>query len=346
MALTVQKRCRGFEKDGAARRRAPRGTGKSAFEKPKPILVNYNLRMAMCFQIGWLRRVGYQLAVAAILATRIASAADSTSAALGLRFAQTVRPFLATYCFACHGGPNPAAQLDLRQYSTVADVVRDHLRWALVSEKLTSMEMPPKGMKQPPETEREQIVQWIEAFRRTEAHKNAGDPGLVLVRRLSNSEYNYSVRDLTGIDLRPAREFPVDPSNSAGFDNSGESLSMSPALLNKYLQAAREISTHLVLGPAGFAFAPYPMLAETDREKYTIQRIVDFYDRQRSSISTIASPPITPITSRLHGVSNTAPVWASQTPLWPTLPPKPRSAQSICRRSGKFSKSRRKKLAP
>ena len=225
-------------------------------------------------------RFGFQLAVAAMVAVRLASGADPTEAELDHRFTQTVRPFLATYCLACHSGTNPAAQLDLRQYSTMADVTRDHLRWALVSEKLASMEMPPKVMKQPPAGEREQIVQWIEAFRQTEAHKNAGDPGVVLVRRLSNAEYNNSIRDLTGVDLRPAREFPVDPSNSAGFDNSGESLSMSPALLNKYLQAAREISTHLVLRPAGFTFAPYPMLAETDREKYTIQRIVNFYDRQ------------------------------------------------------------------
>jgi hypothetical protein len=225
-------------------------------------------------------RFGFQLAVAATLAVRLASGADPTEAELDHRFTETVRPFLATYCLACHSGTNPAAQLDLRQYTTMADVTRDHLRWALVSQKLAAMEMPPKAMKQPPAGEREQIVQWIEAFRQTEAHKNAGDPGVVLVRRLSNAEYNNSVRDLTGVDLRPAREFPVDPSNSAGFDNSGESLSMSPALLNKYLQAAREISTHLVLRPAGFAFAPYPMLAETDREKYTIQRIVNFYDRQ------------------------------------------------------------------
>lgn len=194
-------------------------------------------------------------------------------------FSATVKPFLATYCIACHGA-KPAAQLDLRPYNGLADVVRDHSRWALVAEKLKGMEMPPKGMKQPGAAERDAIVQWVETMRDTEARKNAGDPGIVLVRRLSNAEYNNSVRDLTGVDLRPAREFPVDPSNSAGFDNSGESLSMSPALLNKYLQAAREISTHLVLKREGFAFAPHPMLAESDREKYTIQRIVAFYDRQ------------------------------------------------------------------
>ena len=55
---------------------------------------------------------------------------------------------------------------------------------------------------------------------------------------------------------------------------------MSPALLNKYLQAAREVADHMVLTPDGFDFAPHPMLVETDRDKYAIQRIVDFYERQ------------------------------------------------------------------
>src|SRR5580692_12678877 len=124
------------------------------------------------FSIGRFRRGSYQLAAAAILAMQLASAADPTEAELDRGFTETVRPFLATYCYACHGGSNPAAQLDLRQYSAVADVARDHLRWALVSEKLAAMEMPPKGMKQPSTSEREQIVQWFQAFRQTEAHKN------------------------------------------------------------------------------------------------------------------------------------------------------------------------------
>ena len=80
--------------------------------------------------------------------------------------------------------------------------------------------------------------------------------------------------------MQVTREFPVDPANPAGFDNSGESLTMSPALLNKYLLAARSVSDRMVLTPDGIDFAPYPMLVETDRDKYAIQRIVDFYARQ------------------------------------------------------------------
>ncbi|MDX2181533.1 MAG: DUF1592 domain-containing protein [Bryobacteraceae bacterium] len=198
----------------------------------------------------------------------------------GREFGETVRPFLATYCTGCHGAANPAAQLNLAAYSTVAQAAADPVRWALVAEKIASGDMPPKAMKQPPAAERQRVVDWVATMRREEAAKNAGDPGVVLTRRLSNAEYNYAIRDLTGVDLRPTREFPIDPTNADGFDNSGESLAMSPALLNKYLQAAREVSTHLVPHVDAVGFAPHPMLAESDREKYTIQRIVEFYDRQ------------------------------------------------------------------
>jgi len=132
----------------------------------------------------------------------------------------------------------------------------------------------------PPAEARQHVIDWIQALRAEEIKKSAGDPGLVLARRLSNAEYNYTVRDLTGQDMQITREFPVDPANPAGFDNSGESLTMSPALLKKYLQAAREVADHMVLTPDGIDFAPYPMLVETDRDKYPIQRIVNFYAHQ------------------------------------------------------------------
>ncbi len=205
---------------------------------------------------------------------------EGADAYLARRFIQTVRPFVTSYCAGCHSGPTPAASLDLQRYSTMESVVDDFPHWALVLSKLTTKEMPPPGMKQPPEELRRQMIEWIIAVRKNEARKNAGDPGPVLARRLSNAEYNYTIRDLTGVDLRPAREFPIDPANQAGFDNSGESLTTSPALMAKYLDAARRVADHLVLKPDGFSFAPHPMLVETDREKYPIQRIVDFYDRQ------------------------------------------------------------------
>lgn len=213
------------------------------------------------------------------------NAADATDADLARRFNQTVRPFVTSYCAGCHSGSIPAAGLDLQRYPTMESVVHDFRHWALVLGKLTSKEMPPQPMGQPSEDVRRQVIDWIVAVRKNEVRKNSGDPGSVPARRLSNAEYNYTIRDLTGANLSPAREFPVDPANQAGFDNSGESLTISPTLMTKYLEAGRQVADHLVLKPDGFNFAPYPMLVETDREKYPIQRIVDYYDRQPTDIA-------------------------------------------------------------
>ena len=115
-----------------------------------------------------------------------------------------------------------------------------------------------KARSSPTAGARQAVVAWIGALRNEQARKNAGDPGPVLARRLSNAEYDYTIRDLTGVDIRPTREFPVDPANEAGFDNSAESLAMSPALLKKYLQAAREVADHLVLKPDGLRLRAAP----------------------------------------------------------------------------------------
>jgi hypothetical protein len=206
--------------------------------------------------------------------------ADAAVPKLDTDFEQTVRPFVTKYCIGCHSGQNPAAQFDLKSYTTLDMVTRDYSRWALVAKRLTAREMPPKPVPPPPADARQHVIDWIQAVRAEVIRKSAGDPGLVLARRLSNAEYNYTIRDLTGQDLQPTREFPVDPANPAGFDNSGESLTMSSGLLNKYLQAARGVADHAVLTPDGIDFAAFPMLVETDRDKYAIQRILSFYQRQ------------------------------------------------------------------
>jgi len=215
-----------------------------------------------------------------LAAIPVAEPASTPAVSLDHQFTQVVRPFVEQYCVACHSGNTPAAQFDLSSYTSMDMAVRDNARWALVIDKLTAKQMPPAGMPAPSDAERQKIIGWITAMRTDEARKHAGDPGPVLARRLSNSEYNYTIRDLTGVDIQPTREFPIDPANQAGFDNSGESLDMSPALLNKYLQAAHEVADHMVLTPDGIAFAPSPMLVETDKDKYTIQRIVNFYFSQ------------------------------------------------------------------
>ena len=220
------------------------------------------------------------LSLALTAATMVDAATPTPAPPIDQQFEQTVRPFVGKYCVACHSGKTAPAQFDLKSYTSVDMVTDDFARWALLAERLKAKEMPPKPMPPPPANEAQQVIDWVAAVRAEEIKKAAGDPGVVLARRLSNAEYDYTIRDLTGQDMHVAKQFPVDPANQAGFDNSGESLTMSPALLNKYLKAAREVADHAVLKPDGIDFAPYPMLVETDREKYAIQRIVSFYKAQ------------------------------------------------------------------
>jgi mono/diheme cytochrome c family protein len=209
-----------------------------------------------------------------------------TTAALEKAFDQSVRPFLETNCNSCHGGKKPKGDLDLTPFTGVESVAKDHKRWALVLERLKAGDMPPADAKNQPTKElRQEVIEWAEAVRAAEGEKHAGDPGPVPARRLSNAEYDHTVRDLTGVDIRPTRDFPVDPANEAGFDNSAESLATSPALVKKYLEAARKVADHLALTPDGFAFAPHPVIAETDRDKFGVNRILAFYKRQKTDFA-------------------------------------------------------------
>ena len=152
---------------------------------------------------------------------------------------------------------------------------------------LASREMPPAKAERQPERPGARRGAGLDPrrARQHEARRNAGDPGPVLARRLSNAEYDYTIRDLTGVDIRPTREFPVDPANEAGFDNSGESLVMSPALLKKYLDAARGGRRPPGAGARRASrFAPHPVVTDTDRDRYAVERIVRFYQRQPTDL--------------------------------------------------------------
>jgi hypothetical protein len=211
-----------------------------------------------------------------------ATAAEPGERPSGRRFAEVVQPFLKTYCVGCHGAKKQQAKLDLSGCASAEAVVKNPRIWDRVLERLEAEEMPPaKAARQPTPHERRAVIDWLRDLREQEARRNAGDPGRVPARRLSNAEFDYTIRDLTGVNMRPTREFPVDPANEAGFDNSGESLTLSPALVKKYLAAARLVADHLVLKPQGFVFAPHPAVTDTDRDKYCVQRIMAFYERHR-----------------------------------------------------------------
>ena len=252
-------------------------------------------------------------------------------------FRETVRPFLETYCLRCHGPEKPKGDLDLSAFTTAESAANDLPRWRLVQEQLEAGTMPPpKANRRPTDAERQATIAWITAVRRLEAEKNAGDPGRVPARRLSNAEYDHTIRDLTGFDLRPAREFPVDPANEAGFDNSAESLAMSPALVKKYLEAARG-------SPITSSSSPTAWPSRLIRCWPT--PIATSIASTRSSTFTSIRARITPTTSWRPGDSATGRTWAAPTRRSTPSRTSRGSAASISRPSGPCSTRERKTWA-
>jgi len=184
---------------------------------------------------------------------------------LAADYAKDVRPLLTQYCHKCHSDKRTEADVNLAQFASLADAQKATRVWLKVSEMLETVQMPPKSAKQPSEDERAKLRTWVRGFLKSEAKAHAGDPGRVVLRRLSNAEYTYSIRDLTGIDsLQPAKEFPVDGAAGEGFTNTGDALGMSPALFTKYLNAAKQIAKHVVLLPDGLRFSQH-----TTRQDWT-----------------------------------------------------------------------------
>jgi hypothetical protein len=176
---------------------------------------------------------------------------------LAYAYATQVRPLLKKYCLECHATKVKKGSLDLERFASLAQIRKDVQPWRQVMEQLEAEEMPPKKKPQPTAAERKQLLAWVAACLDAEARARAGDPGYVPLRRLSNAEYDCTIRDLTGVDLRPTREFPADGAAGEGFTNAAEALTeITPDLFSKYLGAAKDVAEHAVLLPEGFRFAP------------------------------------------------------------------------------------------
>lgn len=188
-----------------------------------------------------------------------------------------VAPVVRKYCVSCHAAAQPAGDVDLAKLA--GDPISRHARtWQKVVEQVTLGEMPPKGMPRPSEEERSGLLAAVRADLKKAALARAGDPGPVVLRRLNNAEYTYTVRDLTGVPtLSPASEFPADGAAGEGFTNTGNSLVMSPSLVTKYLDAAKQIARHAVLAPEGIRFSSFT--SSRDWTDETLREIRAFYAR-------------------------------------------------------------------
>jgi mono/diheme cytochrome c family protein len=199
-----------------------------------------------------------------------------TAGALRLAAAESSSNTPATfrqYCFQCHGKA-AVAGLNLERLTSLPSVGEQFQHWQKIATALEQKRMPPKKMPQPSDEERERAVTWIRAKLTEFTAKNAGDPGRVTVRRLTSGEYAYTIRDLTGLDLK-FDEFGTDSVGGEGFTNFGDVQFMADANLERYLEAAKKVADHAVIGAGPLQFFDDP--GKSGFELSAISRINGIY---------------------------------------------------------------------
>ena len=184
-----------------------------------------------------IRRAAATAALALLLSAGTGDAAGAQAAA----GASTHRAMLDRYCVVCHNARLRTAGLALDTADLVA-AAGDSAIWEHVIRKLRVGAMPPPGRPRPDRGDAQALVSYLETALDRAA---AADPGVgrtETFHRLNRAEYRNAVRDLLEVEVDVSALLPADDADEHGFDNMAAVLSVSPALLERYLSAARRIS--------------------------------------------------------------------------------------------------------
>lgn len=155
------------------------------------------------------------------------------------RFRKEIQPILSQYCYDCHGDGSDKGGIVLDEFKSDDAMLKDRELWWNVLKNVRAGIMPPAKKPRPSEQDLHKLAEWIKQgpFGTDPRHP---DPGRVTIRRLNRVEYRNTIHDLMGIDFNTTEEFPPDDTGY-GFDTIGDVLSVSPLLLEKYMQAAEKI---------------------------------------------------------------------------------------------------------
>jgi mono/diheme cytochrome c family protein len=152
---------------------------------------------------------------------------------------------LGTYCVTCHNarlktGGIAFDRLDLQSAPDDAQI------WEKAMRKLRGHQMPPPGAPQPSQKDVDSFVVWMENT--LDTHAKGPKAGYVPIQRLNRTEYAATVKALVGVDVNAKEILPQDIQVD-GFDNIADALSVSPAFLDQYVSAARQVARLAVGNP-------------------------------------------------------------------------------------------------
>jgi hypothetical protein len=151
-----------------------------------------------------------------------------------------IQPLLERYCYDCHG--EDVQKNDLRLDTLNPNLVegQDGAVWRSVLDALDRGDMPPEKKPQPSSREHEILTTWVSSELQRAAKIRQSMSGHVTLRRLTNYEYQNTLRDLLGIDMDFTFDLPPDTIGRDGFKNNGVFLEMSAQQLAAYNNAAKK----------------------------------------------------------------------------------------------------------
>ena len=150
------------------------------------------------------------------------------------------RAVLDRYCVTCHNERLLTAGLAL-DTANIEQVAEGAAVWEKVVTKLRTGAMPPVGRPRPDPETYDTVASWLET-QLDRAYATRPDPGRTeTFHRLNRAEYQNAVRDLLALDVDVRTLLPGDDVDEHGFDNMADVLTLSPALMERYVSAARKI---------------------------------------------------------------------------------------------------------
>jgi mono/diheme cytochrome c family protein len=204
--------------------------------------------------VPWLVVVAVFVAPATGL--RPARAEDAVTDSAGMR------EFLARHCAECHGDSKPEGDVTLSWPADEADLLAQRNIWETAVRRVEAGEMPPQDQPRPDAAEAASFVAGMRQRYADADLRAPADPGRVTMRRLNRLEYRNTIRDLVGVDFDPTNDFPSDEIGY-GFDTIGDVLTISPLLMERYLDAAEAVMERAI------PTTPPPVVKRRRQAKYT-----------------------------------------------------------------------------
>ncbi|MEO2034533.1 MAG: DUF1592 domain-containing protein [Planctomycetaceae bacterium] len=184
-----------------------------------------------------------------------------------------ISSYFTNYCVDCHGADEQMAGIAVHQLESQKDVLEQLKTWERVLKMIQLGAMPPEDIDTRPTADESKVVAaWLEDAISNVDCGTLARPGRPTIQRLNRVEYNNTIRDLFGIDVTPADDFPSDDVGE-GFDNIGGVLSISPLLMEKYLTAAEQV-TAAIIDTKDYS-VPQELTTESNKLDATHDRIED-----------------------------------------------------------------------